>query len=967
MKDNYTEHCITWYKFLLRHISKRIGEREDYLKELAERVASINQEYKDEAGPSEDESCQRIRKVLSNNFSSKPKAADLQILSADFFGEKDFFLRKLPEIEVKEQLALRFRIDEADSGWLKFRKSFKIVAFHLSKIPFYIANLFRKDKKPLKYWSHAIPVKQLTEAHLIRPFYKVWQQIEDKTNRLFIEKLAELKVHQQLEPKKLEEDFATLKAEATDIIQDWYENASNEFHKAYELVDTIEHDDKKLRMAYLEKKEEEAIEDWEEQFGKWENTIHANFEDWRSKLELSALKAHLNYHKEELEKNIEDWQNKVEKNYQQEISSFLQRSLKNFTEDGHDSEALKKLIAQLTYQSKKDLNMGLLSGFETSLSENSLLNQLDKFEHKIEERINSLEAEYVVVKSGVYDEPLPDSELSNISNHELLSFELVPLINEKIEDLKGTIFSKMDKLLVAAGDIDEIVNYVLNTASNALNEELDAADIQHILKEGFERAINANQEIKDQLDHLIDNTLKELDSIENSLTVEINELNNKENIAALKLRISKAKALQKSEAFNKQIRSTVSDYWDKVKAYGTVQYNWAINQVEQINRKFFSINVTDQPNREVSDFLNIAKKTIDGLPLIYKRLYAIEPLDDTVLFEGREKELERFNSAYTAWQEGHYGDVILTGEKWSGMTSLINYVLKTVKLKHAFVRLSFTGNQIDRNVLIDKFAQTLKQPDIDSADKLIAYLNGGTKRIIIVEDLQNLYLRVIGGQKALIELIDIIAATQKNIFWMVSVSLYAYRYLERTLKINAFFSYPIVLEQMDADTISKLVIKRNRVSGFKINFEAPAELADDKKFKKLNDEEKQEFLRSKFFKELHSFSKSNVSMALMYWLLSTKSVDGHSITIKSFEKPDFSFLNSLQADRVFLLHALILHDGLNVMQAARVLNMNEQKVRFMIIEMLEDGVLIEEEDFFLVNPIIFRNTVQLLKVKNLIS
>jgi hypothetical protein len=108
-------------------------------------------------------------------------------------------------------------------------------------------------------------------------------------------------------------------------------------------------------------------------------------------------------------------------------------------------------------------------------------------------------------------------------------------------------------------------------------------------------------------------------------------------------------------------------------------------------------------------------------------------------------------------------------------------------------------------------------------------------------------------------------------------------------------------------------------------------------------------------------------MALMYWLLSTKSVDGHSITIKSFEKPDFSFLNSLQADRVFLLHALILHDGLNVMQAARVLNMNEQKVRFMIIEMLEDGVLIEEEDFFLVNPIIFRNTVQLLKVKNLIS
>jgi len=967
MKDNYTEHCITWYKFLLRHISKRISEREDYLKELAEDVAGINKNHQGKGAISEDECCQQIHKALSETFINKPHQADLHILSADFFGEKDFFLRKLPEVEVKEQLALRFHLNEEDSNWLKFKKSFKIASFHLSKVPFYIANLFRKEKKPLKYWNHTILVKQLSEAHLIRPFYKVWQEIEHKASELFITKLAQLKSQQKLEPKQLEADFATLKAEATDIIQDWYETASNGFHKAYELVDTIEHDDKKLREAYLEKRENEAIEDWEAQFKKWENTIHANFEDWRSKLELSALKAYLNHHKQELAENIENWQKQIEEKYQKEIALFLQESLENFTGNNHDSDTLKKLIAQLTYQSKKDLNMGLLSGFETSLSENSLLNQLDKFEHRIEERISSLEDEYVVVKSGVYDEPLPDNELSKISNHELLSFELVPLINSKIEDLKGTIFSKMDKLLIAAGDIDEIVNYVLNTASNALSEKLDASEIQNILKEGFERGLNANQEIKDQLDQLIENTLKELNSIENSLTVEINELDKKENIAALKLRISKAKAIQKSEAFNKQIRSTLKDYWLKAKAYSMVQYNWLTQKIEQINRKFFSINVTDQPNREVSDFLNIAKKTIDGLPLIYKRLYAIEPLDDTVLFEGRQKELERFKSAYAAWQDGHYGDIILTGEKWSGLTSLINYVLKTVKLKHAFVRLSFTGNQVNSSILINKFAEVLKQPDIDSAEKLVAYLNGGTKRIIIVEDLQNLYLRVIGGQKALIDLIDIIAATQKNIFWVVSVSLYAYRYLERTLKINAFFSYPIVLEQMDAETISKLVIKRNRVSGFKINFEAPAELVDDKKFQKLNEEEKQEFLRNKFFKELHSFSKSNVSMALMYWLLSTKSVDGHSITIKSFEKPDFSFLNSLQADRVFLLHALILHDGLNVKQTARVLNMNEQKVRFMFIEMLEDGVLIEEEDFYLVNPIIFRNTVQLLKAKNLIS
>jgi len=967
MRENYTQHFISWYKFLLLHASKQVTKKEELLEDVARKVNNLSSRQEKEADFTIDECCQQINHCLNDYYKSKPEAVDINQLHADFFGENDFFLRKIPETVTKRQLPERFALLDQDSSWLKFKKRFKILFFYLSKLPFFFFNLFRKNKRPIIYWNHKIHVRQLSRRHFVVPFYKEWEKFEADTSKSFINLLAKLKRNRKLDIDDISAEFSALKTKIEGQIKAWYEQASNNFHDEFELVDTVEYKDKLLRKEYINKHELNANKSWECHYNEWQNTIFANFEDWRSQLGLNSLKANLAFHKEEFETHISAWQQEAEVQYQLEIDRFLQQALKEISAPDLSAEDLKKLITQIAYQSKKQLNHKLIANFEKTLSQNSLLNQLDKFEHQIESRIHSLQDEYVVIKSGKYDEPAEDDDLSKTSNHELLSFELVPFIHQKIDDLKGDIFTKMDQLLIAAGDLDEIVNYVLSTASNTLKEALDKSETQKILKEGFERAYNANQEIKEKLKLIIDNTLSTLSSIESYLNAEIDGLNQKGNISALKIRINKAKALHKSEALNKQIRAFIFNYWGISKAFVSKNYGTLRGYIQHINERFLLNNAAGQPNREVSDFLNIAEISIEKLPLIYKRLYAIEPLNDVVLFEGREKEINRFKAAYTAWQEGHYGDVILTGEKWSGMTSLINYMIKKVNFKHSYLRMSFKENNPDADDMIKEFAQLLKVPEILTEADLIDSLNNNPKKIIIVEDIQNLYLRVIGGQRAIIALIDIIAATQKNIFWIVSVSLHAYKYLERTLKINAFFSYPILLENMDAKTISNLIIKRNRVSGFKIIFEALPELQQEKKFQKLTDTEKQEFLKRKFFKELHAFSDSNVSMALMYWLLSTRSVDGHSITIKSFERPDFSFLNTLQADRVFLLHALVTHDGLSIKQMADVLNNDLQKMRFMVIEMLEDGVIIKESDYYLVNPIIFRNVIQLLKNKNLLS
>lgn len=145
-----------------------------------------------------------------------------------------------------------------------------------------------------------------------------------------------------------------------------------------------------------------------------------------------------------------------------------------------------------------------------------------------------------------------------------------------------------------------------------------------------------------QINEVIQNAQAELNNVSNELIQELQKLKENENVSALKLRISKAKAFHKSEALTLQAIDFIKNYFEIVKKFTLVYYQKALEVKDQLAKRFLSASIENEPNRAVSDFLNESNQVIDGLPVIYKKLYAIEPLTDMVLFEGREKEIEKY-------------------------------------------------------------------------------------------------------------------------------------------------------------------------------------------------------------------------------------------------------------------------------------------------------------------------------------
>ena len=352
---------------------------------------------------------------------------------------------------------------------------------------------------------------------------------------------------------------------------------------------------------------------------------------------------------------------------------------------------------------------------------------------------------------------------------------------------------------------------------------------------------------------------------------------------------------------------------------------------------------------------------------MYRKLYALEPLHESSLFIGRTMEIDRIVDTYNNWAAGRVGSVLIEGEKWSGITSLINNLMNSGRFNSRILKHSFNKKINHTEELYERLSDLLQLDTPHSCDELITYLSKTEKKIIILEDLQNLYLRTMGGQKVLIKLLEIIAATHRNIFWVGTVTSMALNHLEKVMHISTYFSHHVGLLDLDDEQIRNLINTRNNISGLKMVFEPSLTDLSNKKYKSLSETDQQEYLKKKFFVELTRFAKSNITMALLFWLLSTKEVNEDVVIISTLKQLDLTFLNTLPIQKTFIFHALVIHDGLSHDQLAQVLSISELDAKLLLLNMEEDGMLRKSNELFMVNPLIYRSVVQLLKNRNFIN
>lgn len=102
---------------------------------------------------------------LVDNVWGIPKQKNFSECYPELFAQIANLLSELDTMIVLPESRERYYSEKDDSTYLKAKKFFKKAFFHISKLPFYATNLFREDKRPISYWNHSVPLKNLATYH----------------------------------------------------------------------------------------------------------------------------------------------------------------------------------------------------------------------------------------------------------------------------------------------------------------------------------------------------------------------------------------------------------------------------------------------------------------------------------------------------------------------------------------------------------------------------------------------------------------------------------------------------------------------------------------------------------------------------------------------------------------------------------------------------------------------------------
>ncbi len=933
---------------------------------------------------------QKVIDLLNEYFFTKER-----INFNDEFKNALLELEKLAEdfedVSRRKQDRNRFTILEADNFRIRNFKRVKKILYDISQFPVVFVNairgLLRKEKKPLQDWHHSVLLKNLIlfyfRDELFISLLSLFQQAEKKCCDLLNSfwKLEE-KVQHYFEKKETERLINALRTDINEfdkfineieqvqgelyeaemkILPGLYER----FIDAYEKAGTIELPLVKLSRKKLSSKEKSGKGLYERSLSGWNNTKFVLLEDWRLNKELYSAYAGIT---EEFINLAGECENKINTEILPTIDviSSLIKQLENKIETGNDNKLVMLLQEKESFHNS--LAGSLIPAESDSINENNLADLTDKFENRLKEIFSNVSKKRALIKSEDYSREVRDSEINYFSPNELISFDILPQFLNTIKNIKSRLIMEMDSVQQELITIDQIADFGLESAIAASGRETDDGElVRTIALQSLHRASARTDEIKSKFDNIINLIRSDLKVAVDDVNTKLAGLTDNETLFSIKLRIAKAVAIQRT-------KKVKADIWKGLKnllpaAAGIFKvFGQKLVQFYQIIKSRFGLETRQiKITAELSDFLAETQKAIEKLPFVCQRLFHIKPLTSERFFECREFEMREIEAAFNNWQAGRFAPVAVVSEKGNGTTSLINlfFLRNNFRLKKIHVETPDLVFSEDGCFRI--FQNMFPGNKFSSQAEVISYLNNvDEKMIIVLENLQHLYLRKVSGFICLNMLAELISLTNTKIFWVTSSTLYSWEYLRKTIRIDDYFGYVIRLLLLTDDKIIDVILKRHNVSGYNIKFEPSKSDVNNKAYKKLNEKEKQEYLKKNYFSKLNKFAKSNLSLALLYWLRSTQAVSNNTIVIKTVVVFDFSFLGGLASEKIFLLSALLLHDGLSVIAISLIFNQTEEKTRLSLISMIDDGLVIQKNNLYLINPLLYRHTVSMLQSKNII-
>jgi hypothetical protein len=890
-----------------------------------------------------------------------------------------------------------WKIEKEDTFRIKMRKTWSKAHFFARKVR------SRKNKGSLPLWgSQNYKPTLLTRYYFINPVcIKILALLEQRMGEhameynalhLHNEKVLRSRISRALEKLVKDEEGSQKTNEKSPIEDQELNHEKRKLIPTKEYVAELETHLEKRRVVLLEQGEiagtcllkemifgEEEIEKSIKQLKRnadkddeeWSAYFFAEGSDWIKDIEIitlqiQTLKITFN--------TISQLERKVADQVVPLLDELLLKVRKSFDriKGSENSPQLRDEILKESRMTLRELRIKNITEVIDAYNKASFIKSVENFGLQINHRFNALNSDYTILQKLDIASLPPEINVRHINLKKIIETEYLDPVRKKTDEFTLNAEQSISDILRTLNEIGRMIQVNLETAMELLDDENALSgkkeDAGSMISEGLDRIYNIIEKIKPESQSIPGNWGREMSMAASSFIKGVDELSDNENIVNLILRQTKAEARESYAQLRKKTSRKLKSFFLNVWNIILFGLTGARSSYEQLS-KITGTGVISESEMELMNFLYTTRNRISRLPFIYQRLYRLEELKDHSIFVGRDEELKRLDKCYEMWRSGNFASVAIIGENGSGRTSLIN-VAETETLKQNTVfRLKIPKGLRTEKELALLFAELLQGYEANTLNDLEDFLSGLERSVVIVvEDLQNLFVRTIGGFDLIERFLLMLSRNPEKVFWIVSCGKYLWNYFENVLAIKRYFYDVIVLGDLPTDVNREIILKRHRLSGYELEFNPGKEELADRKYKRLNtDKEKQEYLDTVYFKDLHELSKGNISSSLLFWLLSVENIQPNRVFITNDLYFDSSFINLLSEDEIFTLEAIAEIEILTIDEHAEIFNIDKSKSELILLGLKNKGILFRTKEGFQIHFLLYKQVMKMLDNRNILK
>lgn len=908
-------------------------------------------------------------------------------------------LADIPENSTEVQGDICFNPGKSDPFRLRVSKRWKKVFYRIHSFFYPALQIFPvllgKERKKKPEWKHVVPLRNLIYKHFVLEtvesilpkiddlykgiselYMEVWSENEYLNDKQFL--LAENALVEKADFGEERDDRqGMLEAKAAQAIEELRQIVINTFRDSGEraigliagkvrVAGTIECPSRLYNAKRLENYREKIKRSFLIRITGWNRTIFVLGEDWKISLEVFACKFHVMKEFADLKHRIENGLVKPFGKQLETLGEVIRNSEKNLRVDEEpvDRDKLKERLLAEKMEIKQVLQIREIPHLNEIIGNCDFPGMIDRAEKSIRQRIEKLSRKRSFMKSAVYDRPLSDNEVESISPYGLVSFEMAPSFLAHFPRLKSNFISIMQELQVKANETPDIVDFSIESAISYPEDSGKPQQAGNIVLEGYRRAAASLTEIAEKQAVFFKNEAGSLLAAVQKFTADIHELTDNENVFQIKIRIARAKAIEKSrqirDDIKKKIRYLIPRIIQQVRHFFRF-----INESTGRLRKHFEVEkAAGFIATDISDFLTETEKAIEKLPFVYQRLFRIEPLESFDFYIERKSSFEKINLAYSRWKEGKFAPVAIIGERGSGKTTLLRKFVNDNTPEEKIEIIDLHTLPQDPQKIFGEIEALIKR--VAAVLNPAAEMQAGEKRMIVLDGLEKLFVGYVGGFSHLLKTMEMISLTSHQIFWVCICHQYSWDFLDKSVSISDYFGYHIRLSDLQVGDIRRIVEKRHSYSGFKLEFPTPPQELNIFGLKKSPHEDPVEYNRTRFFEKLYYYSRANIAIALLLWLRSTEKVEGSTFYLEPLERISFDFVKTIPASKMPMLRAIILHNGLTAESFSRVFRLSEEKTMLRLYQLKDDGLVTVKDGVYNINPLVYSPLIQAMLDQNLL-